>query len=83
MAAYDVPPPPGLSKQDPRMRDWLYEIFKRNQTLLDSASVLNDLSDVGITTPLSGQVIQYDGANWINVELDGDNLTDNFLLMGA
>lgn len=27
---------------------------------------LNDLTDVTITTPTNGQVLKYDGANWVN-----------------
>jgi hypothetical protein len=36
------------------------------------ASTLNDLTDVVITAPvLSGQVITFDGANWVNDTISG------------
>ena len=30
------------------------------------ATNLNGLTDVTITTPSSGQVLKYDGSNWVN-----------------
>ncbi len=35
------------------------------------ASALNDLSDVIITSPVSGQVISYNGSNWVNATVAG------------
>jgi hypothetical protein len=51
------------------------------QDLYDSATLpvtLNALTDVSIVTPLSGEVLKYDGSNWINgVDSAGkENLTD-------
>jgi len=42
------------------------------------ATELNDLTDVGIVTPLDKQIFQYDTANtrWTNVFLDYDDLTN-------
>lgn len=43
-----------------------------------SASALNDLSDVTLTTPSNGQVLKYDGANsrWINANETGGGASD-------
>lgn len=35
------------------------------------ASALNDLTDVVITAPSSGQVVKYDGSNWVNTTVSG------------
>lgn len=35
------------------------------------ASALNDLTDVIITTPQNGEVLQYNGSQWINTTLSG------------
>jgi hypothetical protein len=35
------------------------------------ANALNDLSDVIITSPVSGQVISYNGSNWVNATVAG------------
>ena len=35
---------------------------------IGGANQLNDLSDVVLTTPISGQRLEYDGTNWINVD---------------
>jgi hypothetical protein len=43
------------------------------------ASALNDLTDVVITSPSSGQVVKYDGSNWVNATVAGafgGNYTD-------
>ncbi len=37
---------------------------------------LNDLSDVIINTPLSGEVVQYNGSNWVNIQLDYTDLSN-------
>lgn len=41
---------------------------KAIKTYVDShgASALNDLSDVTITSAVSGQVLGYNGSNWVN-----------------
>jgi hypothetical protein len=43
------------------------------------ASALNDLTDVVITSPSSGQVLKYDGSGWVNATVGGafgGNYTD-------
>ena len=38
---------------------------------------LNDVSDVTLTTPASGEVLKYDGSNWVNsTDAGGISLTD-------
>jgi len=40
------------------------------------ASVLNDLTDVTLTGPITDQVLQYDGADWLNTTLTVASLSD-------
>ena len=45
--------------------------------LLDiTGELLNDLSDVVLTTPVSGEYLCYNGANWVNDAIDLDDLND-------
>ncbi len=48
---------------------------------------LDDLSDVVITTPTTGQVVQYNGTNWVNAAPTSvdpkDVISYSFLTMGA
>lgn len=46
-----------------------------------SASALNDLTDVVITTPSSGQVVSYNGTDWVN-STPSSGVTDHGLLSG-
>ena len=39
-----------------------------------SVSVLDDLTDVVITTPASGQVLEYNGSSWVNKNTIRDNM---------
>jgi hypothetical protein len=41
---------------------------------------LDDLGDVVITTPQAGQLIKYNGTNWINSALEMDVVTGNIVL---
>ena len=58
--------------------------------VLTTASSIDELSDVVLTTPSSGQVLKYTGTNWINGTDNtgegggsaGDTISP-FLLMGA
>lgn len=49
---------------------------------IDHTHALEDLTDVGLDTPASGEYLKYDGAEWINAELPSevtyalDDLTD-------
>lgn len=38
-----------------------------NPNVFGAVSVLDDLTDVTVTTPGSGEFLQYDGAQWVNV----------------
>ena len=38
-------------------------------------SVLDELDDVGITSPVSGQVIRHNGVNWVNAQLAHSDLS--------
>lgn len=40
------------------------------------ASAINDLSDVTITTPASGQALIYNGSSWVNQTVAGGSYTD-------
>lgn len=44
-------------------------------TLLDVG--LNDLNDVILTSPSSGEVLVYNGTDWVNQELDADDIDDS------
>ena len=62
--AYQLPPPPATD--DPLLQAWLFELYKRNSTLVDSASSIADLNDVAITSVADKELLQFDGTNWIN-----------------
>jgi hypothetical protein len=55
-----------------------------NSIALDASSNvsldLNDLSDVSITAPVTGEVIGYDGANYVNTTKDESNMITGYLL---
>ncbi len=44
--------------------------------LLQTNGSLNDLTDVVINTPALGQLLYYNGTNWVNLSLALDNLSD-------
>ena len=43
---------------------------------INNAVTLNDIPDVTITSVASGQVIQWNGAAWVNATVSSDVLTD-------
>jgi hypothetical protein len=45
--------------------------FTTQVTNLIAATPINNLSDVIITGPINGQVLQYNGSNWVNILLTG------------
>jgi hypothetical protein len=51
-----------------------------NMDVLDDAltdsSTLDDLSGVDLTSPTTGQLLQYDGTDWVNAAVDLDDLGD-------
>jgi hypothetical protein len=44
---------------------------------------LNNVGDVVITDVTAGQVLQFDGTNWVNAAASGGETISSFLLMGA
>ena len=66
MAAYNLPPPPG--SDDPLIKAWLFELFKRNSFLVDSSTDINGLNDVVITSVGDNEVLAFDSGSgtWIN-----------------
>ena len=51
--------------------------------VLTTASSLDSLSDVVITTPTTSQVLLYNGTNWINSSSGGGGTTTNALTIGT
>jgi hypothetical protein len=51
--------------------------------VLTTASSLDSLSDVVITTPTTSQVLSYNGTNWINSSSGGGGTTTNPLTIGT
>jgi hypothetical protein len=51
--------------------------------VLTTASSLDSLSDVVITTPTTNQVLSYNGTNWINSSSGGGGTTTNALTIGT
>ena len=51
--------------------------------VLTTASSLDSLSDVVITTPTTSQVLLYNGTNWINSTPSGGGTTTNALTIGT
>lgn len=47
-----------------------YSYLKKNGKITSSS--INDLADITITTPASGQYLKYNGTSWINYDLSGD-----------
>jgi len=43
-----------------------------------SATTLDQLTDVAISSPTSGQVLQYNGAAWVNATNSGGGVSDSF-----
>ena len=64
--AYQLPPPPSV--EDPLIRGWLFELYKRNNSLVDSATALNGMADVTITSVGDNEVLAWDSGSslWIN-----------------
>ncbi len=52
-------------------------------TVLTSASSIDNLSDVVITTPTTNEVLLYNGTNWINSSSGGGGTTTNALTIGT
>lgn len=44
---------------------------------IPSVSILDDVGDVTITSASSGQVLQWNGSNWINATVSSDVMTDS------
>ena len=51
--------------------------------VLTTASSLDSLSDVVITTPSTSQVLSYNGTNWVNSSSGGGGTTTNALTIGT
>jgi hypothetical protein len=51
-------------------------------TLIEANFSLNDLSDVVLTSPTNGQVLQYNGTNWVNASV-ASSVTSVFGRTGA
>ncbi|MBN2543570.1 hypothetical protein JXI42_11960 [bacterium] len=54
-----------------------------NDLLGGAAGALNDLTDVNAPTPAVGEVIKWDGAEWVNAPDDGGGSADNDWLYSA
>ena len=64
MAAYVLPPPPDA--KDPLIQGWLFELYKRNASLVDSATSIGGLVDVTITSAALNELLAFNGTVWVN-----------------
>lgn len=45
-------------------------------SIVTDIETINDINDVTITTGTAGQVLRFDGSNWVNVTLTEDDISD-------
>lgn len=70
MAAIDFPNSPTVDQEfTSGDRTWIWDGSVWNAKSSSVPQVLDDLGDVVITTPSSGQAVTYNGTNWVNSTL--------------
>ncbi len=74
--AYILPPPPFDIEDKVLLKQWLYELYKRNLTILDDATTVDELGDVVITSIADNEILQWDSGSstWINQTLAESNI---------
>ncbi len=64
--AYILPPPPFDIDNKIALQQWLYELYKRNLTILDDVTTSDELADFTITSIADGELLRWNGTVWIN-----------------
>jgi hypothetical protein len=62
----------------PKSDGWYQKDAAGNETKLEGASQLNDLTDLNLTSPSEGEYLKYTSGEWVNVIDNGDIFGDNF-----
>jgi len=70
---------PGGEVWDPTLRQWVGGSTSGGGTGGGGASTLDDLTDVAISSPSTGQVIAYNGSAWVN-QANGATVGTNLYL---
>ncbi|MBD5237506.1 MAG: hypothetical protein HDS62_08270, partial [Bacteroidales bacterium] len=55
---------------DTEIVEMVEQLSQKIKSLQEAAKALNDLSDVGLTTPDKGDILSYDGSKWTNRRID-------------
>lgn len=80
--AFNFPDSPNLNDEyTAGDRTWVWD----GTVWLDKGSTLaiGELSNVTVLNPVEGQVVQYNGTQWVNAEIVTDPNPQIFMTMGA